>query len=198
MWVVLLRVRWPADHCPPLTTESLLMAGNWWLPVVSVISRITFPSLPLITFLHTPSSSSTSSSSPSSSSSSSTCYSPLTCMCPRWWLRSPPGRFRSESVRWCSSCRHLGVSTSQYRQISVRSVVSTKVERSSFEDFLYEFSSWCSIQSKVKLNSYLQLQIWRLCSRRCEGSSSSEAETRITVTQPGGLLVSEDPSEPSL
>lgn len=49
------------------------------------------------------------------SSSSSSCYSPLTCKCPRWWLRSPPGRFRSESVRWCSSCRHLGVSTSQYR-----------------------------------------------------------------------------------
>ena len=47
-------------------------------------------------------------------------------------------------------------------------------------------------QSEIKL--YLQLQIWRLCSRRCEGSSSSEAETRITVTQPGGLLVSEDPS----
>ena len=50
MWVVLARVNSP--HCPPLTTESLLMAGNWWLPVVSVISRITFPSLPLITFLH--------------------------------------------------------------------------------------------------------------------------------------------------
>ena len=53
-------------------------------------------------------------------------------------------------------------------------------------------------QSEIKL--YLQLQIWRLCSRRCEGSSSSEAETRITVNQQGqgGLLVSEDPSEPSL
>ena len=47
-------------------------------------------------------------------------------------------------------------------------------------------------QSEIEL--YLQLQIWRLCSLRCEGSSSSEAETRIAVNQPGGLLVSEDPS----
>ena len=35
----------------PLTTESLLMAGNWWLPVVSVTSRVTFPWVPLINFL---------------------------------------------------------------------------------------------------------------------------------------------------
>ena len=47
MWLVSVK----AVLQPPLDTESLCMAGNWWLPAVSVICMVHTALLLLITFL---------------------------------------------------------------------------------------------------------------------------------------------------